>query len=95
MLVGNRKKLVISTGSVLLFGTSSQTAGNVDTVIGQTTHTLTANSHIKDMVLKSIIKELMGAKVAKENYKQKCQQAKKKCSICCYHSCCNRSDSSK
>ena len=40
------------------------------------TYTLTANSPITDLVLKSILKGLMSAKAAKKTYKQKYHQAK-------------------
>ena len=39
------------------------------------THTLTANSPVTDMVLKSPLKGFMNAKVAKKSYKQMYQQA--------------------
>ena len=38
--------------------------------------TLTANSSVTDMLLKSILKEVMSARVVKKSYKQKYQQAK-------------------
>ena len=40
------------------------------------THILTANSPIIDMVLNSLLKELMRTKVAKKSYKHKYQQVK-------------------
>ena len=39
----------------------------MDTVLGQMTHILTANSPITVIVLKSILKELVSAKVAKKH----------------------------
>ena len=40
----------------------------IDTVIVQITHTLTVNSPVTDIVLKSMFKELMNTKVAKKAY---------------------------
>ena len=60
----------------LKFNAQAQSGDNVDTIIGQITHILSANSPVTDMVLKSILKELISAKVAKKNHKQKYQQAK-------------------
>ena len=70
-----RRGFLFSQGSSKFRG-SSQNEDNTNTVIGQMSHTLTANSPVKDMVFKSFLNELMSPKVAKENYKQKYQQVK-------------------
>ena len=54
----------------LKFDTSSQSGDNINTVLGEMAHMLTANSPVTDMVLKSISKELICAKVAMKNEKQ-------------------------
>ena len=59
----------------LKFNGKAQGGNNVFTIISQTTDTLTAISPITDMVLKSILKEVRSAKVAKKNGIQKYQQA--------------------
>ena len=50
-----------------MFGTSSQSGDKVDTILGQMTHTLTASLPIADIVLKSILRELVSTKVSKKN----------------------------
>ena len=54
----------------------SQSGNSTNTVIGQMTHTLTANSPITDVEHKSLLKEMMSIKVAKKRYKQKYQQVR-------------------
>ena len=51
-------------------------SASVDTVIGQINHTLIENSPVTEMILESILKELMNTRVVKKAYKHKYQQAK-------------------
>ena len=60
----------------LRFRASAQSRESTNIVKGQVTHNLTASLPVTDMVLKSPLKELMSAKVAKKYYKQKYQQVK-------------------
>ena len=71
------------------FDAQAQSADNVDTTIGQMSHKLTASSPIRDMVLKSILKELLSAKVTKilQGEVLVCQSIY--CCTTCNNRCCN------
>ena len=56
------------------FRSSSQSGDSTSTVLGQMMHTLTANSFITYMVLKSLLKEQISVKVTKKSYKLKYQK---------------------
>ena len=59
-----------------MFRASSHSGDSINTITCQMMYTLTANSPVTDMVLKSLLKELMNTKVAKKSYKQKYYQGK-------------------